>query len=263
MKYYVVADVHGFFTELQTALNEKGFFEDKEPHKLIVCGDLFDRGNEAVKVQDFILDLLRKDEVILIMGNHEDLFEDFIDNISLRLTPNVMRTAHWTNGTVETVLQLTDMMLMAAVYQPNRCAAMTKETPFYTEILPKMQNYYETKNYVFVHGWIPCVVFGRGTQPTDIFAYDKEWRTANSDRWEQARWLNGMLAASKGVREPDKTIVCGHWNCSYGHAVLDGKGTEFDDDADNTPYYGDGIIAMDANTARSGRVNCIVLEDEE
>ena len=39
MRYYVVADTHGFFTEMIDALNEKGFFEDNEPHKLIVCGD--------------------------------------------------------------------------------------------------------------------------------------------------------------------------------------------------------------------------------
>ena len=40
MKYYVVSDVHGFYTPLVSALKEKGFFDDKEPHKLIVCGDL-------------------------------------------------------------------------------------------------------------------------------------------------------------------------------------------------------------------------------
>ena len=73
MKYYVVADVHGFYTELIAALDEKGFFKDKEPHKLIVCGDLFDRGQEAVALQAFIVDLMKKDEVILIHGNHEDL----------------------------------------------------------------------------------------------------------------------------------------------------------------------------------------------
>ena len=73
MKYYVVADVHGFFDELKLALTEKGFFTDTEPHKLIVCGDLFDRGKQATELQEFILDLLAKDEVILIRGNHEDL----------------------------------------------------------------------------------------------------------------------------------------------------------------------------------------------
>ena len=70
MKYYVTADVHGYFSELNIALIEKGFYDDKTPHKLIICGDLFDRGKEAFQLQKFILDLLSKDEIILIKGNH-------------------------------------------------------------------------------------------------------------------------------------------------------------------------------------------------
>ena len=30
MRYYVTADVHGYFSELKSALAKKGFFEDKE-----------------------------------------------------------------------------------------------------------------------------------------------------------------------------------------------------------------------------------------
>lgn len=54
MKYYVFADPHGYYTYLVEALKENGFFEDKKPHKLIVCGDLLDRGKETVKMQEFI-----------------------------------------------------------------------------------------------------------------------------------------------------------------------------------------------------------------
>ena len=73
MRYYVTADVHGYFTELKTALTTQGFFEYQGPHKLIVCGDLYDRGTEALQLQAFILELMDKDQVILIRGNHEDL----------------------------------------------------------------------------------------------------------------------------------------------------------------------------------------------
>ncbi len=45
MKYYVVTDMYGFYTDFYEVLKGKGYFEDKEPHKLIICGDLFDRGN--------------------------------------------------------------------------------------------------------------------------------------------------------------------------------------------------------------------------
>ena len=78
MKYYVVADVHGYFDELQAALTEQGYFMDSERHKLVVCGDLFDRGKQAKELQTFVLDLLEKDEVILIRGNHEDLAAELL-----------------------------------------------------------------------------------------------------------------------------------------------------------------------------------------
>ena len=80
MRYYVVSDVHSFYTEMIKALTEKGYFEDKEPHKLIICGDMFDRGSESVAMQKFIMELLEKDEVILVRGNHEDLMLSLIDD---------------------------------------------------------------------------------------------------------------------------------------------------------------------------------------
>ena len=73
MKYYVTADIHGFFTPMMKALTDAGYFTDQEPHKLIILGDVLDRGREALKVQQFILDEMDKDRVILIRGNHEDL----------------------------------------------------------------------------------------------------------------------------------------------------------------------------------------------
>ena len=260
MKYYVVADVHGYYKELIAALTEKGFFEDKEPHKLIICGDLFDRGYEAVKLQEFILELMDKNEVILIRGNHEDLAIELIENIHKWMTTAVMCTHHWSNGTVETVLQLTEMLLNEACKNPSECAARMNETPFLKQIIPAMLDYFETENYIFVHGWIPCDALGYGGR-ADTFYYKEDWREAGSIDWNYARWYNGMEAARQGVVEPNKTIVCGHWNSSYGHAIIEGKCSEYGSDADFSPYYGKGIIALDACTGLSQKVNCIVIED--
>ena len=63
MKYYVVADVHGYYDYMVEALQEKGFFEDKEPHKLVVCGDIYDRGPQNKEVENFVAQLLDKDEI--------------------------------------------------------------------------------------------------------------------------------------------------------------------------------------------------------
>ncbi len=59
MKYYITADVHGFYTEFHMALDGAGYFNDPEPYKLIVPGDIFDRGPETVEMQRFILELAR------------------------------------------------------------------------------------------------------------------------------------------------------------------------------------------------------------
>ena len=71
------------------------------------------------------------------------------------------------------------------------------------------------------------------------------------------------MDAVRTVYEDDKTIICGHWHTSYGHSRYEGKGSEFGEDADFSPYMAPGIIALDACTAYSGIVNCIIIEDEE
>ena len=73
MNLYAVADPHGFLNEMKAALIEQGFFED--PHgKLVICGDVLDRGEQACEMVDFLVDLLEQDRLIFVKGNHEDLF---------------------------------------------------------------------------------------------------------------------------------------------------------------------------------------------
>lgn len=256
MKYYVVADIHGFYTELRNALDEKGFFTDIEPRRLIVCGDLFDRGREALQLQAFIVELMKNDEVILVRGNHEDLMLELISDWESKA---YLLSHHNSNGTVDTVLQLTET---PGLYPVNAASVKRKlvEMPFLTRIIPAMLDYYETDNYVFVHGWIPCRIVGNGGR-LSIYSTIDGWREACQSDWQTARWLNGMEAARQGVIEKGKTIVCGHYHASYGHSEIECRCTEFGDDADFSPYVADGIIALDACTARTRKVNCIVIED--
>jgi hypothetical protein len=39
MKYFVIADPHGFYDEMIKALDEAGFDKDNEDHWLVSCGD--------------------------------------------------------------------------------------------------------------------------------------------------------------------------------------------------------------------------------
>ncbi len=257
MRYYVVADVHGFYTELIAALTEKGYFEDKEPRKLVICGDLLDRGREAERLQAFALELIKKDELILIRGNHEDLALELIENAERYFADEytALYSHHSHNGTINTFMQLTGMTMNEIFLNVKTFKGKASRTPFIKELVPASIDYLETEHYIFVHGWIPCrerysPTFGK------CYFYDPDWRRASKEEWSRARWYNGMTCHNQGVFEEGKTIVCGHWHCSYGHTMYEGKEEE-----DDTPYYGEGIIAIDACTKHSGFINCIVIED--
>ncbi|MBR2646955.1 MAG: hypothetical protein IKD47_05315, partial [Clostridia bacterium] len=134
-----------------------------------------------------------------------------------------------------------------------------KRTPYYTELIPASVDFFETEHYVFVHGWIPARQIGNEHRR---YAYESDWRTADELAWKRARWYNGMeLAHDFKVTEQGKTIVCGHWHTSFGHSKYEGRGSEFEKDSDFSPYSEGGILAIDACTAYSQKVNCIVIED--
>jgi len=251
MRYYVTADVHGFYREMREALENAGYFRDREAHKLVILGDLMDRGQEAEKMQDFILDLMARDGAILIRGNHEDLFRELVT-----IDEGLPVRHHVSNGTYGTALQLTGYDAAMALSRNLDFAAEARKTPLYRQIIPATIDYYETAHYVFVHGWIPCDRDENGG-----YFYRPDWREASPEDWYRARWYHGIDAV-RTCGEP-KTILCGHWHCSYGHAVYEGRGTEYGPDADFNPYTAPGIIALDACTAHSGRVNVVVIEDEE
>lgn len=257
MKYYVTADIHGYFSELEEELVSLGFFDDKEPHKLIICGDLFDRGQEALKLQDFILDLISEDKVILIRGNHEDLAIKLLNGWHCG---SYRDFSHHVNMTIDTVCQLTGFTVDDMDYNSEEVGRAFLNTPYIQKIIPEMIDYYETEHYIFTHGWIPCTAIEIGNYSKE-YVFIPDWRNADEKMWNSARWINGMEAAHGGITESGKTIVCGHWHCSFGHSRYEHKGGEFEDNPDFTPYYADGIIALDAATPASHKVNCIVIED--
>ena len=125
MKYYVTADVHGFYTILHDALEEVGFFAETQPHKLIILGDLFDRGTEAPELQEFILKLMEENRVILVKGNHEDLFEEMLTEDA-----GLPYRHHVSNGTYMTALQLTGYEPTMARIHNYDFADAAKETPY-------------------------------------------------------------------------------------------------------------------------------------
>ena len=242
-KYFVVADVHGYYDELMMALHLNGFDLNNPEHIFVSCGDLLDRGRKPLQCMQFVNNL-PDNRKLLIWGNHESLMCDMIHK-------GYTQMHDYYNGTAQTVVDCLPSSTRATV---DDSLKEFNNLPDWQQYLHSLEPYAEIGNYIFVHGWIP--INGDKYDPK----YNDEWRILN---FEDALWLNGMDMWSKGIREPNKTIVCGHWNTEWGHKHLHGKlpGSKDARTFDfYQPFIDDGIIALDTTTARSLRVNCIVLE---
>lgn len=243
-KLFVISDVHGFYDEMITALNDAGFDAENPEHWLISCGDHFDRGYRAEDVMNYLMKLPRK---ILIRGNHEMLFEKMCERGYPHRHDN-------TNGTLWTACQLNSFM-----GDIDYDKILKKVKPFFNE----MVNYFETQNHIFVHSWVPLI--NKDNLPAYYtedreFEFDPNWRNASQKEWNDAMWGNPYELARQGLL-PDKTIVFGHWHTSYARSLFERK-PQWSKGADFSIYYGDGYIGIDACTAVSCKVNCLVLEDD-
>lgn len=252
MKYFVVSDVHSFFYEMMNAITDKGFEVNNPEHRLIVCGDLFDRGTQSVELLEFVKSL--GDRFIYVRGNHEDLLFDCYKEL---LLGRGCGRHHVSNGTVETISQFTGLNyyeLMFGTEERNK-AFRYKLEPVLDFIEKKSVDYYEIGDYIFVHGYIPC-----------YYNLD-DFRNADKADWASARWSNGMeMWKNPKNRVDGKTIVVGHWHCSWGWSHIDQKYKEFPQPSHKhfsysfQPWCKEGIIAIDACTAYTGKVNCIVID---
>ena len=250
-KWFVTSDVHSFFGPLHAELFNKGFEIDNPEHKLIICGDLFDRGNQTIRLFEFVKSL--GDRFVYVKGNHESLLEDCVAEIYAGRVPS---SHHFHNGTVKTICQFckeSEWIVYDPTWRDKICAIMK---PILDWINEKCVNYFEVGDYIFVHGWVPC---HKGLD---------DFRDATEDDWERARWENGMeMWRYPRCRVEGKTVVCGHYHCSWGWSHLKQDRKEFpkknrvDWKKSFEPFVEDGIIAIDACTAYTDICNVIVIED--
>ena len=247
-KFFVVSDVHGFYDEMKNALDDAGFDPWNEDHWFVSCGDLWDRGPNPVEVMHYIQRLPRK---ILVKGNHCSLLQDLCE----RGYPG---SHDISNGTYDTVCEFGGAGLGRSF---EECCIITETRT--KNFIYSMKNYFETKNYIFVHSFVPLISLDGSPMyhtRNRKLAIDPNWRHAHALAWEEARWGNPYKLAEQGFL-PDKKIVFGHFHTSWPRHNYNGE-PEFGDGADFSIYYGDGYIAIDGCCAASGQINCLVLEDD-
>ena len=247
-KLFVTSDIHSFYEPFKKALDKAGFDPNNKDHWLVVCGDIFDRGDDSGLVLQFIMSLERK---ILVRGNHDLLLRDLCKR-------GFPYRNDFHNGTTTTVYDLGDA---GAGNDFDKCCEVTQNK--LKEYNGLLVNHFETQNYIFVHSWIPVNSEGKFNP---IYHYKEDWRNATEKEWEEAMWGNPFFNAQDGLNKTGKTIVFGHYHTSFMWDITTDC-SEFGEGAIFDPYFGkdyegNSYIGIDACTAYTGKCNVIVIEDE-
>lgn len=286
-KYFISSDIHSFFDEWQEALKKKHFDIDNPNHIIVICGDIFDRGTQPLEVYNFLRSL-PKERRILIRGNHEILLDDLVRR---GFAENHDRH----NGTIDTLYYLQGLPSedehIHEFYRELARYDAEYGSPVYNQIKLKYENqrrsiwnglvkeildwiysdewinYWETPNYIFVHSWIPVCEhyeFDKWGYPkkTQVDTYREDWRNATQTEWDDAMWGCPWQKAYLKLNQTGKTIVCGHWHTSdfFNHLTTQYKSI-YDCPIFKSKRY--KLIGLDACTAGSKKVNCLVLEEDE
>ena len=261
MTYFAMSDVHSFFFEMMTALDNSGFDIKDKNHKVIICGDLFDRGEQTLECYTFVKTLAEQGRLIYVRGNHEDLLEDAVS--SIKHFRNI-GMHHISNGTLKTLSHIagcTEYDLLNRTFEWSSFERSADE--LLTFINNVSVDYFELDKSIFVHGWLPTTCAEDKTM-----VVHENWRDGC---WREARWENGMEMFKFGVqptndRDKGKTIVCGHWHTSWGHHFINGDSDEFSNHANFNTFKKTNdlgtIVALDACTVFTHKVNCVVFDDK-
>lgn len=234
-KLFVTSDIHGHCTILKNALYEAGFDPANKDHLLVCCGDYFDRGDENDQVLRYLESIENK---VLLRGNHEDLLLDL-------LYSGKLQHHHFMNGTMNTL----ENFFGKYAAKPDGTvdfSGKTRVVDRMCDFIEGTADYFETKRFVFVHGWFPLV--GKSLDGR---------KAVSRELWKKARWEGWHQHYQKEAPLSDKTLVCGHIPASYA--------SRFDlhrAPTDHSIFFGEGLIALDACTAVSGKINVFVTEDE-
>ena len=256
-KLFIMSDIHGYYDKMIETLNEVGFDPDNHGHWFVGLGDYIDRGNKPMEVIKYLHNLPQK---ILLRGNHEDLFEKCCKR-------GEAYEYDYSNGTAKTIFDIASKSQKLDQYDDigeMGVYALRRIRPF----LDNLIDFFETEKYIFVHSWIPVHGDMYNYEPYRNYVYDPDWRESSPEKWKEARWPNPFELGNRGLC-PDKTVIFGHWHTSWVRNNSR-KCSEFGSDADFSIYFSDEefedysknkYIGIDACTAFSNKMSCLVLED--
>ena len=239
---FCVGDLHGCYLGLKQALERSGI--DYKKDQLITLGDIVDRWPDSYKCVE---ELLKIENRIDIVGNHDDWFTDFIIS---GVHPDA-----WSQGGLSTAQSYADAMGIDLKVHPTliaRLRQMTKYT-YSLNLIPEditeshqrffkgQHRYYkDDDNNVFVHGGFSRALTLNDT-PKDFMIWDRKlWNQALS-----AKSTNTKLKYEEEINQ----IFIGHTSTVFW-------GTD-------KPMKADKIWNLDTGGGGGGRVTVMDVDTNE
>lgn len=229
MSTYVISDIHGNYNAYMEML-KKIHFSDND--MLYVLGDILDRGPCPIKI---ILDMMNRNNVVCLAGNHEYMALECLQFLLKEITAKslkeldldiVDKLLNWQqNGAVTT----TDEFHKLDIQTRKSVVEFISEFDLYEEV------HVNGKTYVLVHAGLgnfePCKA---------IWEYELDELV-----WERPDYEMQYY--------PDKYVVTGHTPT----VAIEGNPRP------GYIYKNNHHIAIDCGAGFGGRLACLCLETEE
>ena len=283
MIYFIVSDIHSDYRSLAYSLKRAGFNKRNKDHTLVVCGDIFDRFPETMKVYNFLTSIPKK-RCILIKGNHEDLYFEL-------LKKKFPEEVDFDNGVVDTFCHIagyspeimTDKYwrklqekypyerMKEAWQEIKKEVAQSKVTEWLKS--KQWQDYFEFDKYICVHGFIPLKDLDH-MPPWFVedrhYEYFPTWREATEKEWYDSRWGCPYSKYNAGCFDEEikngKVLVCGHWAVDDFWRYIGNRDPEI---IMTDIYSGEHIIGLDFGVYKLKNThedyhgqNVLVIDDE-
>lgn len=230
MRTIVFSDPHGCFDRMMALLEKVKY--DKYKDRLIVLGDLVDRGYKSKEVVQYLLQMSKSYDVQVVGGNHDEMFtywlsdppEGFLEYTETDPEKDYIGGIYTINSFIEGTNYSNDKDIRSFIKEKY-----AEEVQF----LRNLPDFIEEESYIFVHGGInPMLADWRNSTRKD-FRYAKS----------QFFWW---------PHEHPQTFVFGHTITSKLHK----------DKANFSIWEGHNQIGIDGGCCGGHQLNALIITEE-
>ncbi len=223
-RMFVIGDVHGQITMLEKLLDHW----NPRAEQLLFVGDLIDRGENSKATLELAHRLIEEENAIVLKGNHDEMFENFLEDPAANLR------LYYMNGGEMTVNSLLGRETKARDFRKNAEDIKT----LYPWILPMLKSfplYYEWGDYLFVHAGVNLK--------------KENWRDSSDQDFV---WIREGFYDQPN--HTGKTIIFGHTVTATLNPTMSNYGIW---------ESGDGLMGIDGGAVYGGLLHGLVLEKDK